>query len=303
MDSASDSGYTVNGILFDRGGDDKIYIDGTSAEYDEDADGVVQAYNPFAAVGIAEYAWTQLGGLNYSAVSLEMPAENILEPGDVFTIKTSDGAEKTAIVMEQTLSASCTGGFVESISCTAESKNQTRNAENRAEATEKTAEEAITDRTAEKLQTSGSDYYAMTGSTGFYVCHKGSERYQEIICYIQENPSDKDMLKIGDTAGNGILFLKDNTGFQIESRDNYLTVGGNGSSVLNFHSNGTYFSIKPKANVQLNSDGISMYSEILGGLITIEFRSDGALHVISGTNELKMAYDGLYYNGSKVMTE
>ncbi len=137
MDIASDSGYTVKGILFDRGGDDKIYIDDTAAEYDEDADGVVEAYNPFATVGIAEYAWSRLGGLSYSAVSLEMPAQNILEPGDVFTVQGADGTEKTAIVMEQTLSVSCTGGFVEAISCTAESKNQTRNAENRAEATEK----------------------------------------------------------------------------------------------------------------------------------------------------------------------
>ena len=136
MDIASDSGYTVKGILFDRGGDDKIYIDDTAAEYDEDADGVVEAYNPFATVGIAEYAWSRLGGLSYSAVSLEMPAQNILEPGDVFTVQGADGKQKTAIVMEQTLSVSCTGGFVEAISCTAESKNQTRNAENRAAALE-----------------------------------------------------------------------------------------------------------------------------------------------------------------------
>ncbi len=137
MDIASDGGYTVKGLLFDRGGDDKIYIDDTAAEYNEDADGVVEAYNPFATVGIAEYALSRLVGLSYSAVSLEMPAQNILEPGDVFTVQGADGKQKTAIVMDQTLSVSCTGGFVEAISCTAESKNQTRNAENRAEATER----------------------------------------------------------------------------------------------------------------------------------------------------------------------
>ena len=142
MEAASDSGYTVKGILFDRGGDDKIYIDGTSSEYDEDADGVVQAFNPFATVGIAEYAWSKLGGLSCSAVSIEMPAVNILEPGDVFTIQSSDGTEKTAIVMEQSFSVSCTGGFVETISCSAESKNQTRNAENRAEAMEKASKQS-----------------------------------------------------------------------------------------------------------------------------------------------------------------
>ncbi len=137
LDIAGGSGYTVKGILLQRGGDDKIYIDGTASEYDETADGIVTAYDPFATVGIVEYAWSKLGGLNYSAVSLEMPAENILEPGDVFTVEDADGTQKKAIVMEQELSLTCTGGFVEKISCTAESKAQNRSTENRQEATEK----------------------------------------------------------------------------------------------------------------------------------------------------------------------
>lgn len=137
LDIAGGSGYTVKGILLQRGGDDKIYIDGTASEYDETADGIVTAYDPFATVGIAEYAWNRLGGLNYSAVSLEMPAENILEPGDVFTVEDADGSQKKAVVMEQELSLSCTSGFVERISCTAESKAQNRSTENRQEATEK----------------------------------------------------------------------------------------------------------------------------------------------------------------------
>ena len=131
--------YTVKGLLFSKDSSTKIYIDGTSKEYDEDADGVVEIYDPLATVAISEYAWNKLGGLSYSAVSLEMPAENILEPGDVFTVQDADGTEKTAIVMEQQLTVSCTGGFIEKISCDAESKKQTRNSENRAEATEKQA--------------------------------------------------------------------------------------------------------------------------------------------------------------------
>lgn len=137
LDIAGGSGYTVKGILLQRGGDDKIYIDGTASEYDETADGIVTAYDPFATVGIAEYTWNRLGGLNYSAVSLEMPAENILEPGDVFTVEDADGTQKKVIVMEQELSLTCTGGFVEKISCTAESKAQNRSTENRQEAMEK----------------------------------------------------------------------------------------------------------------------------------------------------------------------
>lgn len=171
MDIASDGGYTIKGILFDRGGGDTVYIDGTASEYDEGADGVVEAYNPFATVGIAEYVWGALGGLSYSAVSLEMPAQNILEPGDVFTVQGADGTEKTAVVMEQTLSVSCTGGFVETISCTAESKNQTRNAENRAAAAEKGIQNGVgmkspIDETSEIFNCYSGDDANVAGLTG-----------------------------------------------------------------------------------------------------------------------------------------
>lgn len=163
LDIAGGSGYTVKGILFQRGGDDKVYIDGTASEYDETADGIVTAFDPFATVGIAEYAWNRLGGLNYSAVSLEMPAENVLEPGDVFTVEDADGSQKKAVVMEQELSLSCTGGFVERISCTAESKAQNRSTENRQEATEKQVA-AGSGKAAEKLQTTSlnSPYWVKT---------------------------------------------------------------------------------------------------------------------------------------------
>lgn len=152
LDIAGGSGYTVKGILLQRGGDDKIYIDGTASEYDETADGIVTAYDPFATVGIAEYAWNRLDGLNYSAVSLEMPAENILEPGDVFTVEDADGTQKKVIVMEQELSLTCTGGFVEKISCTAESKAQNRSTENRQEATEKQVAAGATSATLTEYQ-------------------------------------------------------------------------------------------------------------------------------------------------------
>lgn len=152
LDIAGGSGYTVKGILLQRGGDDKIYIDGTASEYDETADGIVTAYDPFATVGIAEYAWNRLGGLNYSAVSLEMPAENILEPGDVFTVEDADGTQKKAIVMEQELSLTCTSGFVEKISCTAESKAQNRSTKNRQEATEKQMAAGATSATLTEYQ-------------------------------------------------------------------------------------------------------------------------------------------------------
>lgn len=186
LDIAGGSGYTVKGILLQRGGDDKIYIDGTASEYDETADGIVTAYDPFATVGIAEYAWNRLGGLNYSAVSLEMPAENILEPGDVFTVEDADGTQKKAIVMEQELSLTCTGGFVEKISCTAESKAQNRSTENRQEATEKQVAAGATSATLTEYQYLTDASVKFNGTT--YTIEKDAETGL--------------ISKISDSAGN-----------------------------------------------------------------------------------------------------
>ena len=186
LDIAGGSGYTVKGILLQRGGDDKIYIDGTASEYDETADGIVTAYDPFATVGIAEYAWNRLGGLNYSAVSLEMPAENILEPGDVFTVEDADGTQKKAIVMEQELSLTCTSGFVEKISCTAESKAQNRSTKNRQEATEKQVAAGATSATLTEYQYLTDASVKFNGTT--YTIEKDAETGL--------------ISKISDSAGN-----------------------------------------------------------------------------------------------------
>ena len=186
LDIAGGSGYTVKGILLQRGGDDKIYIDGTASEYDETADGIVTAYDPFATVGIAEYAWNRLGGLNYSAVSLEMPAENILEPGDVFTVEDADGTQKKVIVMEQELSLTCTGGFVEKISCTAESMAQNRSTENRQEATEKQMAAGATSATLTEYQYLTDASVKFNGTT--YTIEKDAETGL--------------ISKISDSAGN-----------------------------------------------------------------------------------------------------
>lgn len=186
LDIAGGSGYTVKGILLQRGGDDKIYIDGTASEYDETADGIVTAYDPFATVGIAEYAWNRLGGLNYSAVSLEMPAENILEPGDVFTVEDADGTQKKVIVMEQELSLTCTGGFVEKISCTAESKAQNRSTENRQEATEKQVAAGATSATL-------TEYQYLTDA---------SVKFNGTTYTIEKDVTTGLISKISDSAGN-----------------------------------------------------------------------------------------------------
>lgn len=123
LDIAGGSGYTVKGILLQRGGDDKIYIDGT---------------------------------------------------------------QKKVIVMEQELSLTCTGGFVEKISCTAESKAQNRSTENRQEATEKQMAAGATSATLTEYQYLTDASVKFNGTT--YTIEKDAETGL--------------ISKISDSAGN-----------------------------------------------------------------------------------------------------
>ena len=208
-----DSGekFTVNGLLFSKDDSTKIYIDDNAREYDEDAEGVVEVFDPFATVAISEYAWGKLGNLSYNAISLEMPAENILEPGDMFTVREADGTEKTAIVMEQQLSVSCSDGFVEKISCDAESKNQTRNSENRAEATEK------------KVNGSGNAYAT------FRVANQSAVKYDKI---------ERGLLSVDfsvDSADSDVLF----------SGNQLCTASGAGTAEFVYKVDGAVQDFKP----------------------------------------------------------
>ncbi len=79
--------FEVTGLLF-KIGDDTIYIDDVEgSEYDEEAEGVLKIENPFASVEIAEYVWSQLGGLTYYGGSITIRGAGIHECGDVITVK------------------------------------------------------------------------------------------------------------------------------------------------------------------------------------------------------------------------
>lgn len=277
--------YTVNGLLFDKGGNTKVYIDGTSKEYDEDADGVVEVYDPFATVAISEYVWNKLGGLSYTAVSLEMPAENILEPGDVFTVQGADGTEKTAIVMEQQLTVSCTGGFTEKISCDAESKKQTRNSENRAEATEKEA------KNSEKLKSPDGNSYATVVNNGGLFLFKGETPWGFLV------PLNGGF-NVGNTGSAQIKLPGDGT-ISVENGTNHIQVGLDHEIELS-NSSGAHFRLDNGAMVDITPDSIQLTGggDITGTLF-VGRTSDGFAIKHNSCN-LEAKSDGLYYNGTKI---
>lgn len=256
--------YTVKGILFDRGGDNKIYTDGTASEYDADADGIVSAYNPFATVGIAEYAWNRLGGLKYSAASLEMPAENILEVGDVFTVKDADGTEKKAIVMEQSLSVSSSGGFVERISCSAESKAQTRDVNNRSESTEKKID---SDTTAQKLQTGAAVTFAVTDGNGLIV----------------QNGSAQAVILPSVSGGKETVVIKPGQGFPI------LSLAGSGADGGEAHIGAPYLMADLTPQRLYYNGGKS------GHTVEVSGSAQGVITLHTDSNDLNIRWGGEAY--------
>lgn len=277
LDIAGGSGYTVKGILLQRGGDDKIYIDGTASEYDETADGIVTAYDPFATVGIAEYAWNRLGGLNYSAVSLEMPAENILEPGDVFTVEDADGTQKKAIVMEQELSLTCTSGFVEKISCTAESKAQNRSTKNRQEATEK------------QLSQSGGDgmLHDVNGSAA--CAYLSKDKDSDITQIIAQGVDGDKQLSLTWSQKLEYLGLSITDANDIQDCAIEVEYG----SIIISDGNGMHIYV---------GDDHSGSLDIKGGGIHITGSSSG-FNFQAGNNMLSFTGDTIYVNSKKVLLE
>ncbi len=87
LDQSLDGGepFEVTGVLF-NGVNPPIYIDDAEKEYDEDAAGVIKCTNPFASIEIAEYVWSQVGGLSYCGGSMELRGAGIIECGDVFSV-------------------------------------------------------------------------------------------------------------------------------------------------------------------------------------------------------------------------
>lgn len=294
-----DSGenFTVNGLLFSKDDSTKIYIDDSAGEYDEDAEGVVEVFDPFATVAISEYAWGKFGNLSYNAISLEMPAENILEPGDVFTVREADGTERTAIVMEQQLSVSCSDGFVEKISCDAESKNQTRNSENRAEATEKKAEEASKAGDATRLiyqftmvgkkLLAGAVTASSSGSLKFHDFSDGTEATDKVIGSFEAR-SGYCMLTWKDSAGNDryLLDWQPNNGMYVETLSGAALHVNDKMSLIEIFPEGRRKSRKFLVNLQDDS-------------CLIQFQPSSKYSSLN----LELKTDGLYYNGKKVLTE
>lgn len=127
--------------------------------------------------------------------------------------------------------------------------------------------------TAERLQGADSDYYATTSGYGFAIYKKGNA-YDELVCHIQADTDGSTGLKIGNTSGYGIEFLKDYAGFQITSRNNFLRLDENSAEFLS-----VYTSTGHDFRVAYQNGGIAIKCD---------------------RNVLQFGADGLYYNGTKI---
>lgn len=113
--------FEVNGILFTVDSDTDIYIDDIpGSEYDEDNEGIIHCYNPFANVSVANYVWTRLGGLLYYGGSVKIRGKGELECGDVLEINNLKYPEDKEVykmcITDIAYSISSSEGFTETLS-------------------------------------------------------------------------------------------------------------------------------------------------------------------------------------------
>ena len=116
--------FEVTGLLFHVDSETDVYIDDVpGSEYDEDDEGVVKCYNPLATVEIANYAWTQIGGLAYYSGSITMRGSGAVNCGDVLTVENlkypADTEEYMLCVTEISYSISAETGFMMTMTSTA----------------------------------------------------------------------------------------------------------------------------------------------------------------------------------------
>ncbi|MBP1543799.1 MAG: hypothetical protein J6A16_06865 [Oscillospiraceae bacterium] len=289
-DVAADGGYTVKGILFDLGGETRIFIDGSSSEYDPDADGILECFVPFATVASAEYAWSQVGGMSCSACSFTLPAEDIFEVGDVFSSADANGSTVTAAVTEQELSVSYDGGFVERIACAAQGKKNQRDISNRVTA----AEEDISEGggTAEKLQTSGSGYYATTSSENGLIISNGDAEIR--------------IKAVGSGFG---------AGFEITDQYGWCRISMSGGP--DYSRCGIVIQVGPTNITVSGSNGVTIENPATDDIVTVQdnelhVRLDGgtgqltlnpnAMRIQAGDGVLSMGTGGLVYNNNTIAT-
>lgn len=153
---------------------------------------------------------------------------------------------------------------------------------------------------AEKLQTNGSDSYAVTDASGvsFY-------KADSLMVNIRKD-ENSGRLCVGDYSGNTISFNTDYTGFQINSRQNYIGISAEGGmNVYTRNESGSKmvnFSVKPNSFYIFDSDRIFIENSTAH---VFYIKMDGVdLTLQNGNNDtLAIKSDGLYYNGKKVLTE
>ncbi|MBR1830844.1 MAG: hypothetical protein IJ784_00245 [Ruminiclostridium sp.] len=113
--------YTVEGLYFTLDDQTSIYIDDSeNQEYDEDNTKIVRCYNPLATIEIANYAWSQIGGLEYYGGSVTMRGSGEIGCGDVITVGNlkypSDKDEYQICITDISYSISAGSGFMETLS-------------------------------------------------------------------------------------------------------------------------------------------------------------------------------------------
>lgn len=112
--AAQNEDYSVTGVTFQRQAIKTVtYEDGTTSEEEytviySAGDGTLAVENPLADQAAADRAWAVLAGVTVRPGTYSFPGGLLLEPGDIFTVRSMDGTYPVAAVaMTMTLDGGC----------------------------------------------------------------------------------------------------------------------------------------------------------------------------------------------------
>lgn len=301
----SDDSYSVNGIVWSLGGV-------TYSRNDEDTNGIMEFENPltfYPKEPVQHAIEERVTGLNYHEATIRRQGCGWFELGDIVTAYRADGTSTPVLITGLNYSIA-DGGFAEKIYSSARSSSQDNytTGDIVGQSVPQSVGGAVqsSSGTAEKLQTTGSKYWAVTDDSGVSF---GADNSGKIAFLTKQGTGTG--FRLGAYAGTGMEFKGSGLGaiklydqsdgnclLYVESGAEYPINICTGDTTQGDH---TSFRVYNGGKLKVYPDSLTIQTE-LRTTLTLKITSDGWSLGTTG-KMLEAKADGLYFNGKKVLLE
>lgn len=303
----SDDSYSVNGIVWTLGGV-------TYSRNDEDTDGIMEFENPltfYPKEPVQHAIEERVTGLNYHEATIRRQGCGWFELGDIVTAYRADGTSAPVLITGLNYSIA-DGEFAEKIYSSARSSSQDNytTGDIVGQSVPQSVGGAVhsSSGTAEKLQTTGSKYWAVTDDYGVsfgaddsgkiaFLTKQGTGTGFRLGAYgntgmeFKGSGSGGSIRLYDQTNGNCLLYVESGTEFPI----NICTEDDSGQG------DHTSLQVYNGGKLKVYPDSLTIQTESRTTL-TLKITSDGWSLDTTG-KMLEAKSDGLYFNGKKVLLE